>query len=66
MKKLILAGIGLFMMVGFLQAKETKTQETAECFFTTCGTRTCYLFPRDLSNKELLIIYDDLEANHCG
>lgn len=66
MKNLVLAGIGSFMMAGFLPAKETKTQTTVECFFTTCGTKTCYEFPRDLTNKELLVIYDDLEADHCG
>ncbi|WP_352422776.1 hypothetical protein [Proteiniphilum sp.] len=66
MKKIVLVGLGLFMLSGFLPAKEMKVQTTAECFITSCGTLTCYLFPRDLTVNELLVVYDHLEENHCG
>jgi hypothetical protein len=66
MRKLMLIGVGLLIMTGFLPAKVMKVQHTVECFITTCGTTTCYDSERDLTHRELLNIYDSLEEEHCG
>lgn len=65
MKKLVLVGIGLFMMAGFLPAKEHATNSHIECFGTTCGFTFCADYGRDLTNDERLWVYDTAEMIFC-
>ncbi len=67
MKKLVLVGIGLFMMVSFSQtsAKQEATQSHVECFGTTCGFVGCVESSREFTNKERLALYDLLEEVMC-
>ena len=66
MKNLVLAGIGSFMMAGFLPASVQGVNTNIECFGTTCGVTYCTPpLPREMDNKERAFVYDLAEMLFC-
>lgn len=65
MKKFVLAGLGLFLMAGFLPASVQEVNSHVECFGTTCGFVGCIESNRELTNQERLGIYDLIEEFMC-
>lgn len=65
MKKLILIGASLFMMAGFLPAKDNAVSSNIECIGSTCGAVICFDYGRELTNNERAWFSDTMEQFIC-
>ncbi len=65
MRKLLVIGVGLFMMGGFLPAKENAVTSNIECIGSTCGVVICFDYGRELTNDERAWFSDTMEQFFC-